>query len=341
MHLNDVKILPFQLQLEQMFMRTPEGHAQFSYVEELLARERSGYFGEQQLKYPLGKLNFPHYVLHQIRLPYHQNFFQMDTFLYTTRYGVIMDSKNYAGEITFSKDFNQVIQRKSSTNQVYDDPVLQVQEQKYQLQLWLEQHDFPELPIVPLVVITNSRALLKTSDREYYQNRIISLPRLASKLREIDQHFKHEVLTMGQARSLGKVMLRENTPYVADIFARTKVHPNEISVGGICYECGSLSVKRVNRNWQCMQCGVRSRDAHTYMLKDYFLLFGSEITNRQFRWFTGLESSAAAKQLLNRAGLEYTGNTSNRVYHLNFKYFNDFEYIKKIQQFNKKKRHFN
>jgi len=334
MQLNDIKILPYQMKLEQLFVRTPRNHKQYKLIENQLLRERAGFFGESQIIYPLKKWKSPHYSVHQIRLPLHTNFFQIDTFILTPRYGIIIEAKNYAGEVTFSNDFNQVIQRKEEAEQVYTDPVIQVQEQKYQLELWLQQHNYSDIPILPLVVMTNPRSLLKTSDRDYYKKRIISLPRLSSRLREIDEHFKREVISMGEALTLGKLMLKENKPYNPDILNRMKVERDELISGIVCYECGSLSVRRINRSWECVQCGIRDRKAHINALKDYYLLCGDKLTNHDFRRFTGLESEHAAKNLLSRAGLRHSGKTTARVYHLDYNYNVDFNYIEKLQKLN-------
>lgn len=334
MQLNDIKILPYQMKLEQLFVRTPRNHKQYKLIENQLLRERAGFFGESQIIYPLKKWKSPHYSVHQIRLPLHTNFFQIDTFVLTPRYGIIIEAKNYAGEVTFSNDFNQVIQRKEEAEQVYTDPVIQVQEQKYQLELWLQQHNYPDIPIVPLVVMTNPRSLLKTSDRDYYKKRIISLPRLSSRLREIDEHFKKEIISMGEALTLGKLMLKENKPYNPDILNRMKVERDELISGIVCYECGSLSVRRINRSWECVQCGEKNKEAHINALKDYFLLLGNKITNHEFRAFAGLESEHVVKHILKREQLKHHGNNKGRIYYLDFDFEKDFDYIARLEKLN-------
>ncbi|WP_170158534.1 nuclease-related domain-containing protein [Aquisalibacillus elongatus] len=148
---------PYHLQLESLV-----GRASQQKIEKPLYQERSGYFGERALDYPLKKVQFPHFTTHHVRLENDQIGFQMDSVLWTPRYDLIIEAKDYTGHLTFNEGFNQIIQRKLVAGKeeinVYDDPVLQVEEQKLQLELWLEAEGqfFP--PIETLVVMTNPRA---------------------------------------------------------------------------------------------------------------------------------------------------------------------------------------
>lgn len=81
------------------------------------------------------------------------------------------------------------------------------------------------------------------------------------------------------------------------------------------------------------ECGCREKLAHEHALKDYYLLFGGEITNREFRSFTGLESGSTAKDMLIRSTDNRSGEKYRRKYYLNYNYRStDFNYLLQLNR---------
>ncbi|WP_054752010.1 nuclease-related domain-containing protein [Piscibacillus salipiscarius] len=158
MILKELQVSSYLLQLESLIRRLPQQHESYSIVQDQIAREHAGYYGECQLIYPLSKLNFPTDLIYQLRLPYNHSFFQIDCLLMTPRFFLIIEAKNYRDLVVFN-EFDQVLHK----DRVYQDPVMQVEEQKYQLEMWLQMKGIPPIPIETLVTMTNSQALLKAA----------------------------------------------------------------------------------------------------------------------------------------------------------------------------------
>ncbi|WP_186807128.1 nuclease-related domain-containing protein [Tenuibacillus multivorans] len=298
---------------------------------DVLNRERAGFNGERQLKYPLSKLDLKFDHLHCVRLNYNSSFFQMDALLITPRFILIIEVKNYRDEVIF-KEFDQVLHR----DKVYQDPVSQVEEQKYQLEMWLQMNGFTQIPVETVVVMVNPRVLLKTSsENTIHQEKVVTLPRLASKIREISNQFPHEYLKISEMKQLGQLILDAHTDYIPDILKLYKINAHELMPGFICPQCGILGMKMYKKRLECPTCGLRSADAFMTALKDYFLLVGREITNGEFRRFTGVESTNTAKGMLTRADLTKKGKGRHTKYLLNFNYERDFDYLKNTDRIQK------
>ncbi|MBU6080903.1 nuclease-related domain-containing protein [Allobacillus halotolerans] len=318
----------YSLMLENLLRRLPKNHPNYSKVAERLSREKAGYHGEQRLDYSLSKLDFKHFTLHDVRLPYHHTYFQIDTLIVTPRFLLAIEVKAYRGQVLFRNDFSQTIQQPSphTTEKVYDDPIVQVEEQKFQLTTWLEHQRIPPLPIETLVVMTHPHVILQASDRtDYFRDRVIPLSKLSSKLREINQKYKQEFMNLRESKHLAQRIAKAHTHYTPNILKRWKLEFEEILPGVCCPQCTHLGMERKNRRWECVRCGHRSIDAHISALKDYYLLGNKTITNREFREFTGVESASSAKHMLRN--LQYAGERKQRKYLLS--YDSSREFLKK------------
>ncbi|GGL59201.1 hypothetical protein GCM10007968_23960 [Sporolactobacillus putidus] len=58
--------------------------------------------------------------------------------------------------------------------------------------------------------------------------------------------------------------------------------------------------------------------AHIAALHDYYLIFGSEITNKGCRKFLRLDSGSSANYILKSMKLKFSGENRARVYYLDF-----------------------
>lgn len=82
--------------------------------------------------------------------------------------------KNIAGTIIFDDSFQQMIRIANDAEDVFPDPVIQVNHQKYQFSRFLRKRKIPYIPIETLVVMTNTQALMKiTSKNNLYKSMVI------------------------------------------------------------------------------------------------------------------------------------------------------------------------
>lgn len=319
---------PHVLKLLALHHRLPTHHERYQLIQKKVNNELAGFHGEKRMLYPLSKFQSYCKILPNIRLNLHTHHFQMDFLIISPKFILILESKYYSDDLLFDDTVHQVIQQKGQETKVYDDPVLQVEEQAYQLSNWLDRFNLSNLPIEHYVVMTNSNTRLQIeSTNTHHAQRVISLQRLPSLFRELMG--KHEnSLSVKEINLLADQISQNHKPYIPDILQVNKIVRSEIDSGVFCMNCGSLGMRMIRRRWQCTECGCREKLAHEHALKDYYLLFGGEITNREFRSFTGLESGSTAKDMLIRSTDNRSGEKYRRKYYLNYNYRSvDFNYL--------------
>lgn len=124
---------PHILMLLALQHRLPTRHERYPQIQKKVRNEFAGFHGEKRLLYPLSK--FPSYckVLPNIRLNFYSNHFQMDFILISSKFILILESKYYSDDLLFDETVHQVIQTKGEEFKVFEDPVLQAEEQAFQL----------------------------------------------------------------------------------------------------------------------------------------------------------------------------------------------------------------
>ncbi len=65
-----------------------------------------------------------------------------------------------------------------------------------------------------------------------------------------------------------------------------------------CENCGYFGMEKLKRTWFCRRCQHQCMYAHIQALKDYYMLVGHTITNRECRTFLMLECKHVTKRLL-------------------------------------------
>ncbi|WP_170169126.1 NERD domain-containing protein [Mesobacillus subterraneus] len=300
---------------EAIVRRFPANHPRKAEFENKLSRKRAGYKGEKELDYHISQID--HYnltILHDLRIPYNGTHFQIDSLLLSNSLIIPIDSKYYAGTLEFYPEFNQMIQYLNGFEKAYLDPILQAKTQARQLQAFLKSQQFSPPPFEPLVAITYSQALIKnpTQNKEVSQ-RVFKTPGIFYKLSPYLEKYQKEILTDQDVKKIARLLMRKNTPYLPDLKAMNPPF-DELQTGVECPSCHTLGMERIHGVWGCRKCGHLSKDAHINALKDYYLIYGPSITNKQFRDFLQLSSIHQAKRLLLSMDLDSSGTKKGRVY---------------------------
>ncbi|WP_194840922.1 nuclease-related domain-containing protein [Filobacillus milosensis] len=328
-----MSIQPYQLMVESLLLRLPTHHSKHNFIVNAVGKERAGYYGEKKLMYPISKIDFSHDLLFQLRLPLNGAYFQMDSLVLTPRFLLIMEAKNYSDDVAFDSDFYRVVQKRGDEVRVYDDPVLQVEEQRYLLQVWMEMFNYPDIPIETLVVMTNPS--FRPSGDSRYKEKIIPVNRLSSRLREISSQYSRQIISRKEISRLGHAFLDAHEPYVTYPDRRFGIVEHEWNKGVFCMECGRLGMRMMRMRWECNRCGSRSGDAHINAIKDRYLLVGPTLTNAEFREMTGVKSVYTASRMLGRENYNKYGKNKGRKHRLEYSYEKDFgylEYLVKLYQ---------
>ncbi|KZE69272.1 hypothetical protein AWM68_03115 [Fictibacillus phosphorivorans] len=308
----------FFQKLETLLRRLPNQHVKRATIENQLGKFRSGMMGEQSLNYfyrylPNNEIIF----LHNIRILHMDYYFQIDTLIMTTKFFIILEIKNYTGHLYFDDKFGQLIRSTPDKKDFFEDPIQQVKRQKYHLNQILIKYNFPQIPIEPLVVISNKNSHVDCStDYKEALTLLIKSHKLHHKFNEFTRKHNKVLLTIKEMKKIHKQLNKLNVPYDTDILNHFEIKRGEIIVGVLCLDCNN-KMERKRAGWICIKCSNYSRDAHVAALKDYGLLISNQITNKQCKEYLNLSSSDQAYYLLTSLNLPYTGTSRRtRTYHL-------------------------
>ncbi|RWR06945.1 nuclease-related domain-containing protein [Siminovitchia fortis] len=315
------KIVPILIRrLEALNRRLPETNLKRLTVIKDLNIRKAGHKGEHSIDYHLSFLEEKRYhILHDLRLLNHfgLDYFQLDNVIISTSFITLIDVKNYKGIIQFDDQYHQLIQIADGKKRALEDPIPQIRRQKLQLKKWLHSHRFPDIPIEPLIVISNPSTIIETTGHSTYFKYITHSINLPFQIKSFEEKHPVEVFTQKDLYRLGNVLMKKDNPLDYNVLDYYGIHPDELIRGVHCPKCFAIPMKRGHGRWICLDCEFASADAHIYSIQDYKLLFGHIITNEMLRKFLLLENSRTiATNILKSMNLRHTGETKGRIYFL-------------------------
>ncbi|MCP8967814.1 nuclease-related domain-containing protein [Ectobacillus ponti] len=303
------------LVLEAFMRRLPATHAKQQEAEAELAKVRAGYLGEHSLDFYLRLLPEQEYlILHDLRLLDRDYYFQMDTLILHSSMLLILEVKHISGELSFDQDFQQLIRSNEHGQEVFRDPVSQVDRQARQLMRWLQQHECKQVPVHDLVVLTNDRSLVRANPHDARMEKVI---RSAGLLPHIERLSGGKaLLSKRDMTGLAERLIQQHRPASYRVLEKFMVQPQELLAGVHCPQCKRMGMTQIKRIWRCLRCGHRSRDAHYESLQDYALLLKPQAGNKELRSFLGITCERLMLRMLDEMELPHTGNGRGRVYQI-------------------------
>lgn len=306
--------------LEALLRRLPPHHSKRAIVEEQLGKFRSGFMGEQALDYFYRYLpNREIIFTHNIRIFHMDYYFQIDTLIMTSKFFILLEIKNYTGHLYFDDKFGQLIRTLNEKKDFFDDPIQQIKRQLYHLKKVIRNHNFPQIPIEPLVVISNKNSYIECSPG-YNEalTLIIKSHKLQNKFDEFTRKYSETLITIREMKKINKLLNKLNEPYDTDILKNLEIKPGELASGVLCLDCKhNNKMERKAAIWTCIKCGNRSKNAHVFALRDYALLRSLQITNKQCKEYLNIGSSDQSYYLLHSLNLPYSGTSRRtRTYHI-------------------------
>ncbi|WP_284037688.1 nuclease-related domain-containing protein [Neobacillus sp. 114] len=303
--------------LEALLRRLRKTHPKWQLIADELAGRWAGYRGEQSIDFYLHSLPEKEYhIFHDLNLPDGEYNCQIDTFLLTSKSGIIIDVKNNKGKNLIDTDSEQLIQKVDGEEIPYPYPIFQVERHQRVLNSVLAENNLPTLPLEYLVVFSNPNAILSFVGRNGLKvmQHICKSPSILHKIELFENFHKQEKLDPKELRKLDRLLLKLNTIPTKPVLKKFDIVQGDLLPGVHCPNCLHLPVQRKNQNWYCPTCDTFVPDAHLYTIQDYFLLYGPTITNQQFREFAQISSPDLARRLLHSANLKYVGVNKARVY---------------------------
>ncbi|MDF2946827.1 MAG: hypothetical protein K0S51_1506 [Bacillales bacterium] len=304
--------------LEALLRRISANHPSREKIIEDLSMCRAGFYGEQSLEYFLNQLPQNEFrIFHNLRFET-PTIFQIDFFLLSKKFILILEVKNMVGKLEFDEGFGQLIQIKSSgETKIYNDPVLQASGHKLNLEKMLLSSNLNFPPITYLVVMTKQNSLITVkSQNQNYIKKIIRSNKLLNKITELSLQHSKELITEKELKKITKFLLKSNQEREQNLLEDYGIEQSDLIMGVICDQCSKTPMKRICGRWLCLNCKFISYDSHLSTLNDYILLIENKITNNSFRRLTRIESSYTSNRLLKKMGLNSEGDKRHRVYHL-------------------------
>ncbi len=287
--------------LEALLRRLPLSNQKYQQILEELGRRQAGYLGEKSLDYYYRDLPQQKYmILHDLNLPDGDYNCQIDTLLLTPEFALAIDVKNMAGKLIFDNENEQFIQINNGTEKGYPYPIAQAERHQKYLQKLLAAHHFPPVPVEYLVVISNGYTSYVVTGKNAHKvkPRVCKADVFLNKITLFEKQYSKPILTAKDLRKVCRLLVKMNTLPTSYVLKKYGIQKSDLLTGVHCPSCSNHSLVRKNQNWYCPSCLTFSKDAHIYALKDYFLLFGPTITNKQFREFAHLKSRDVAKRIL-------------------------------------------
>ncbi|WP_052738012.1 nuclease-related domain-containing protein [Bacillus sp. SA1-12] len=181
-----------------------------------------GYKGKLALNHPLSFLQKDRYLIfHDVRLFDGTHFIQIDTLIISSYFFLIIEVKNIAGTLIFNSDFNQLVRTAEEKEEAFPDPVNQVLRHRLQLEKWLEFYHFPPIPIETLVVISNDRSVIKTSNNNKLPKQIIPGFMIPKKVNEFERKYPSQ--KFNDLNLIKQLLVDMDVPLQQDVLKRFKI----------------------------------------------------------------------------------------------------------------------
>ncbi|MCA1054912.1 NERD domain-containing protein [Rossellomorea aquimaris] len=307
------------LKLQAILERLPIQHEKIILLKNDLSKFQAGFNGEKSIDFYLQPLLTQDFlILHDIRIPINNQFFQIDTLILTKKYILILEIKNLAGTINFDGEFNQAVQTKNGKQKAFPDPLYQLNRQETMLRKWLDSNQLPILPIHGLVVMSNVNAVIR-ANHEHFSQKVIRPTSLSKKIKELEDYYIQATeVQEKQLKKITKRLLRMHTPLKQSILDSYGIAKEEIIMGVCCERCHKYALKRRHGRWKCNGCSWVSKDAHKSAMNDYCLLFGEKITSKELQAFLKIDSPSLATRLFRDLKVQREGDKKSTIYTLEY-----------------------
>ncbi|MFP7298598.1 nuclease-related domain-containing protein [Neobacillus niacini] len=312
--------LTLPVQAEQciaLLRRMPKGHPVRSIVEKDLRSWLKGYYGEQNVAYHLSFLpENDYYIFHGLRLKDKYEF-QMDVLLISSKFALIIEVKNISGKLIFKKGSDVMTRVLNNLEEGMDNPIQQVKRQHLQFKNWLKFHQFKGIPLEHLVVISKTSTIIETTpDNQQIFQKLIYAQSLLDKITELEEKYSKPRITKNTLSHLSDTLLNAHDISISDILQKYQLSQTDLIPGVLCNSCNCYPMEFISGSWRCKTCKETSKTAHITAVSDYFLLYSSTMTRKQFAEFLKIDSSIKARYLLLALNLPSAGTKRATKYFL-------------------------
>lgn len=296
--------------LESLDKRLPKMHDMKELIHSKMQMAKAGIYGEERMDGVFQKYSFPfqYLVLQDVSLESYGKF-QIDSVFLTQYFAVVLESKNISGSLRFKKNPSQ-LERENEEGKVdvFESPEVQIERNIYLLEDWLRLQGV-SIPVHGVIVLTNSRVKVVEPSVKYPAILHSTIPVF---LRNIAR--EKVCLEVPAMQELAEKMVASHQVYFPfPMCSRWSINPNELLTGVYCENCETHGMTKKKNGWNCLRCGHVDRLAHEKAIRDWFMLIGESINNRQCRYFLRLNSYHVASRLLRSMDLVSGGSSKNTI----------------------------
>ncbi|WP_404405301.1 nuclease-related domain-containing protein [Jeotgalibacillus malaysiensis] len=300
--------------LQCIARRMPDFHPKKQVVEEELYKQMAGYKGEKSSDYYISYLDPAPLVLYNIRLNNGDFNFQIDTMLIFNKAIFILEVKNLAGTIEIRSSYDQVLKTINDQTSAQKSFHTQVTLQKGNLDRWIKRRFNIKMPIIPLIIMSNPRSILKAESPELLGNVHPSSSIPFAVYRELDK-LSSKKHSSKQIRALAEQMAASHEELEVDWFERFDFNIKTLLVGMSCPSCEQFDIVHSSMKWSCKNCSFSGFQIVESALEEAFLLMGEGIRNKELRKFMGELSTQTMNRIARKANLHKTGLTKGTKYY--------------------------
>ncbi|MBS4201766.1 NERD domain-containing protein [Bacillus sp. FJAT-49732] len=240
--------------------------------------------------------------------------FQIDTLFLTRSFALILEVKNISGILEFRENPPQLIRTKAD-GQVdgFESPAAQVERYVILLKEFLSQFCI-DIPIIGVVVLAYPKQIVKVAPKRTKILFPTLVPQYIKSLYHLPQKIDIKMLDR-----LSSQLLESHRPYIPNPICETYAIPrSDFKNGVMCPVCSSIGMEKVYRSWYCQNCKNYDRFAYRSAIKEWFLLFGHNMSNKDCREFLKINDIKSAHRILQSMNLKSGGKHRYRTYSMDF-----------------------
>ncbi|WP_227394483.1 nuclease-related domain-containing protein [Jeotgalibacillus aurantiacus] len=307
--------LPCHIQTLQIIAdRLPHYHQKFEDIQKHLRNLIAGYKGEAGLDYNLSFIKSPHIILHNLRLKGQNHHFQMDTIILFQNAIIILETKNISGSLQFKTDFQQVLRTLNGQTEAFKDFHLQIKRQSEQLTELMKRHKLGALPVIPFIVMANSRTIIHAETPHILRN-VIPPEAIESEIYKALQTIQTKKFGQAHMKKVADVLISLHEELEIDWFKKYSIGFSELQMGVQCPGCRKIGMVKSRRGWTCGDCHHFSSSVHHEALEQLFQLKGDNgIVNKDIRLFFRISDEQAARRMVEKMAVRKRGTTKGVKY---------------------------
>lgn len=305
---------PEQEQLELLLPRLHPQNQNYQKLHYYHKRLTNTYLGSKVLNeilYP--KEFYQKFIFYNLRLPTNDFFFKINL-LITTPYVIYLIVVVHVGnEISFSESDKITYTQSDGKKTTAPNPLFEVNSQILHLQQFLKQHEFPHIPIHPIITFTHPRVMLGL---DKHSLDMIHSRFLLEHISNLRSTYHARFYQIEELQRLTTQIKKHHSSDKTNIIKKYQIPDLHIRPGVWCPSCKKAMMNREHGYWKCPFCTKRSNDAHVEALREYAVLYDTHITNKAARKFLRVNSATIVYRLFTNLNVDHSGKTQAFSYHL-------------------------